>query len=463
MDIKKEIFRTYDIRGVYPDELNESTALNIGKALGTVLVKKGLKTIVVGFDDRSSSVSLTSAFILGLVSTGCHVTDIGLSITPVIHYLTCTRGFDAGVIVTASHNPVFYNGFRIDYSYATPFFGDDIESLYGTLITSTYVEGVGSHIKKPLNNYYLAFLQKEFSDLNNCDVKIHAECGNGATSEFITKVFGALKFNAIYSDCIINPAFPSGIPDPEDPVYIKSLAEKVLNTKADLGICFDVDGDRFGVVDGLGQHYFNDKLLLLFAQDVLKSFPGGKVVFDVKSSEIIFHEITRLEGIPKMLKTGHPFFMQEMKTHAILGGEFSGHMYFADEYFGFDDGIYACLRLLRLLVKSGKSLADLMLAFPNTHQTGELKIKCSDNKKFELLQNLEKTLKKNENISKLLTLDGVRAYLKDIGWFLIRASNTSPYLSLCVEAYNSPSDISVIKDFALEQLKEVFLDVKIDL
>ncbi len=435
MLISPTIFRTYDIRGTYGDLLTLEGAQHIGRALGTFLIRKFKDkhehNLVVGRDNRESSPALAQEFIKGVVSTGCNVVDVGISLTPVIHYLTCVKDFDAGVEVTASHNPKEYNGFRIDYKHATPFYGADILTLLALIVANDYELGNGKVGELDLFGEYLGYLKNRFSF--NQSKKVVLDCGFGTASYFAQRVFAELGSNVLGVYCSADSNFPHGVPDPADGRLMQEIGQKVVELGGDVGFAFDTDSDRFGVVDEKGIFYSNDKLLLLFAQQLLTQKPGGVVAYDVKSSGIVDELVKTWGGVPKMVRTGHPFMVQEMKNGALVGAEFSGHMYFA-ENFGFDDGLYSACMTLELLEKTGKKLSELVADFPKRVQTSEIKVPCADEKKFEVIENVKTKLHlKREHFLTISELDGVRASVTATGWFLIRASNTSPYLSVCLE------------------------------
>ncbi len=446
MNVPKTIFREYDIRGTYPNELTEEVSRHIGCAVGTLLCSKTGKRspkVVVGRDTRESSEGLTNEFIKGLVASGCEVVDVGVSLTPIIHFLTCEADFDMGVEVTASHNPANFNGFRLDYRNAVPIFGDDIAKLYSLVISEKYREGAGSVSKQDLFDFYLQYLKKVFKFSGSKKVVI--DCGYGTISYFAERIFKTLGADVVPVFCIPKNTFPQGIPDPTRLDFITELEKAVLEHNAAVGFAFDEDSDRFGVVDEKGHAHDNDRILLLMAKEVLKTNPGGTIIFDVKSSNILPKFIKAWGGKPEMLRTGHPFFVKRMQEGALLGGEFSGHTFFADGYYGYDDGIYAACKVLEILEKSSKPLSELMSEFPDLSDTGELKIICPDDKKFEVVAEIQAALvQKKADFLDVITLDGIRVSVTETDWFLIRASNTSPYLSIRVQAHTAES-LSLLK------------------
>ncbi len=439
MLLPQSIFRLYDIRGVYPQTINEEYAEVIGKSFGTYLANNDLGKVVIGRDNRQSSLSLSAGFIQGLLTTGCSVVDIGVSMTPVIHFLTCTGDFDAGIMVTASHNPKEYNGFRFDLKNAVSFFGSDLQSLYTISQKENFIVAAtpGKYVVQDMLNEYKKYIIDAFKIKNR--FKVALDCGNGTASLVAEDIFRSIGCEVVPMYCDIDGDFPHGIPDPENRVFMDKLREKVLEAHADIGLAFDTDVDRFGVVDALGNVYETDKLLMFFAKHLLPRNRGAKVIYDVKSSGILAELITSYGGVPKMLRTGHPYFTQEIKKGAFLGCEFSGHAYFGKDqygkgYFGYDDGIYAACMVLSILDQIyPNSFADSVSEFPVRAHTNELKLKCPDAMKFGIINTISSNIKPAAGILSVTSLDGVRVQLSKTGWFLIRASNTSPLLSVRAE------------------------------
>jgi phosphomannomutase/phosphoglucomutase len=463
MLISKKIFRDYDIRGVYPEDLDGPAALLIGKALGTVFAEKNIINVVVGRDDRESSPILSKSLIEGLLSTGRNVTYIDITLTPIIHFLTCAKGFDAGIMVTASHNPKYFNGLRIDLKNAVPFYGEDIKKLWN-LSNSTdsniFHVGKGNYSEENLSLTYIDFIKSKFNFKRK--MKVIIDCGSGASSIIAPKLFGEMGLNIVPVYCTYDSNFPHGIPDPENPLFLDDLEKKVLENKADVGFGFDTDGDRFGFVDEKGKAYTTDKALLLFSQDVLVEKKGGVVLYDVKCSKVLDEVIPELGGKAEMIRTGHPYFVKKtLIGNAVLGAEYSGHVFFADKYFGYDDGIYAACRTLEILDKTGQKLSDLMDIFPQRLSSPEIKLECSDENKFEVVEKLKSFFQSSGKFKKIITIDGVRVEVSDTGWFLIRTSNTSPYLSIRFEGKDEKELKFLANEvyLSLSQFPEVKLDL----
>lgn len=434
MNISSSIFRNYDIRGIYPTDISDLAAEHIGKALGTIIKRNGGSKIVVGRDNRESSEALKDRLIAGFVSTGCEVVDVGLSLTPIIHFLTCTEDFDMGIEVTASHNPKEYNGFRIDYKNAVPFYGDDVQKVRELIEKEEYETGEGSVKEEDLSQKYVDYLTSKFKF--TAPLKVVMDCGNGISSMFAPQILEKLGCNVSPMYCVSDPTYPHGIPDPEDVEILKDLKEHVLVEKADVGIVVDPDSDRFGFVDEKGRHFDNDKILMLFAEELLAKTPGGEVVFDVKSSGILEDFIASKGGVPKRIRTGHPYFVTALKEGALIGSEFSGHSYFGDDYFGYDDGIYAACKIIEKIIEHKRPLSYLMTLYPMRVHSTEIKLSCPDELKFGIVNTLVKNFKEIPDVLEVQEIDGARVKVTETGWFLIRASNTSPILSVRVEGLN---------------------------
>jgi phosphomannomutase / phosphoglucomutase len=453
MTISKYIFKDYDIRGAYPDELNEETAEVIGKALGTIFAEQGIRRIVVGRDNRESSPGISDAVIKALLSTCCNVTNIGITLTPVIYFLTCILDFEAGVNITASHNPKKFNGIKINYKNARQFYGKDIQKVLEYVNNSKFVEGKGSYKEESLTEKYKDFIKKAFSYTKK--YKVVFNCGNGATSEIVPEVLSSFGIDLQPINCKFDSSFPHEVPNPESPAFMDELKDEVLKNNADIGFGLDTDGDRFGVVDEKGNAYTADRILLLLAKDALKTKPGSTFLFDVKSSQVVGETIKELGGIPKMMRTGRSYFIEEVTTgKALMGAEFSGHIYIGDGYYGYDDGLYVACRILKIMEKEGRSLFELMSEFPQRVGTPEIKISCPDDKKFEVVENIIKNVGLSGKYKDVSYIDGVRAKVSDTGWFLIRASNTSPYLSARVEGVDE-TEVEEIKKEVDKLVSEV--------
>lgn len=432
MPINKNIFRTYDIRGVYPDELNDEAAELIGKGLGSIFISKKLKNVAVGREIRPSSDSLSKYLIKGLLSTGCNVLDIGVVTTPMVHFVCCTQKVDAGIMITASHNPAEFNGFKIDYKNAMPFSDDDILGLHAFIERGVFIKGKGTCKKKDIYKDYAKYFKDNFSFKHK--LKVYIDCAGGGVSPIAPVVFKAKNVEFTLENIKPDPTFKNGVPNPENQNLMKSVSEKVLEGKYDIGITFDNDGDRMGVVDEKGVIYTPDRILMLYAKYILKAHPNSRVLADIKSSGICETVVKEFGGNFEFFQTGRSWFLKEVvPKKAILGCEFSGHCFFSDKHFGYDDAFYSCFRLLEILDMAKKPLSELMSEFPTSVTTHELKVKCSDDEKFQTMEEIKSLVTSSKDYNKVLTIDGVRAYISDTGWFLIRISNTTPYLIVRME------------------------------
>jgi phosphomannomutase/phosphoglucomutase len=431
MNLPDNIFRNYDIRGIYPKEINEDIALNIGRSVGTFFLQNKVQNIVVGRDNRVSSPSISKNFLAGVISTGCNATFINNTITPIIHFLTCTQNFEGGVMITASHNPAEYTGFRLDFKNANPIYGKDILKIEQLAESETFATGNGLLLEQDLAYLYEEYLKTRFGKLGN--FRIALDTGNGSASDLAPKIFESLGCTVEKFNSDLAGGFALGIADPENPLMMERLSQEVLTSKVSVGFAFDEDADRFGAVDEQGVAHSSDKLLMLFAEHELAN-KKGTVIFDVKSSQILFEIIENSGGNAKLMKTGHPYFLQAMSQGAMLGAEFSGHFYFSDGYYGFDDGIYAACKVLEIMNKNDKPLSKLMDKFPKTYHTTELKLACDDELKYSLLEKITEVIETmQKNYKSFIAVDGLRVNITDTGWFLIRASNTTPFLSVRVE------------------------------
>jgi phosphomannomutase/phosphoglucomutase len=404
----------------------------IGKSLGTYLTKRGLQNVVVGRDDRASSIFLCESFIQGLLSTGCNVTHVGITTTPAIQYFTCGTDFDAGVTVTASHNPPEFNGLVIDLQGADQLYGSELMKLATIIDKGVFSEGDGKYVEKELNANYVEFMRAKLKSRK--DLKVVINCGFGAPSELTKQIFGNQPLDFVPLGCSFDSNFPQGIPNPENESYLRYLQTKVVETKSDAGFCFDTDGNRIGMVDEKGTAYSASQLLMLLAKAILTKKYHRKIVFDVKSSDGVSELVRSLGGSPKMIRTGHPHFIQAMKEDTVaLGGEYSGHIYISDDFFGYDDAIYVAIRLINILADTKVPLSKLMAALPQRVGSPEIKVACDDKKKFQKILEIEKAVYKEFPGADIVKLDGVRVHLTKTGWFLIRVSNTTPNLSIRLE------------------------------
>jgi phosphomannomutase len=423
------LFREYDIRGIVGETLHPQDATFIGKSYGSIVVATygtGAK-VAVGRDGRMSSPIMHKALCEGLLSVGCNVVDIGIGPTPMVYFTVWKRDLQGGVMVTGSHNPPTHNGFKF-------MLGKD--SLYGAGIkelesSNVWVAG-GKGTLETLNIFqaYVGALAAALTGKK--PLKAAWDAGNGAAGEVMAALVKLLPGQHICLNEEIDGTFPNHHPDPTVPKNLEQLIATVKKEKCDVGIAFDGDADRIGVVDGQGRILWGDQLMQLFAADVLKDNPGSTIIADVKASQNLFDEIARLGGKPMMWKTGHSLVKAKMKeTKAPLAGEMSGHIFFADKNFGYDDGIYAAVRLLNILAYSDKSLSELFDEMPKAYNTPEIRIECTEERKFKIVDEIKAKLWAEK--ADFNDTDGVRVNTPE-GWWLLRASNTQAVLVARAEA-----------------------------
>lgn len=444
MQLNKNIFREYDIRGVYGSEIDENLFFHIGKAIGTIYRRKNLLRVVLGMDNRLSSESLTKKLCEGIVGTGCNVTSVGTIPYPLIHFFTSTQNFDGGVYVTASHNTREYNGVKVEFAKAEPVFGEGIREIAQIIEKESYMSGTGSFAEKDLVEEYITFIKSKFSFHKKFRVALNT--GNGVTGGVAKAVLTALGVEIIPVNLEPDGTFPNGTPDPEEPNFVEQTVFAVKSGHADAGFGLDGDGDRFLMVDEKGKAYATDRALLLFSKNILQNNPGSKIAYDVKCTSLAEDIIKKYGGTPEIMRTGRSYFIKKVTSkEAVFGVEFSGHTYFGDRYFGYDDGIYAICRVLELMDGQENSISELMSEFPGRVSSPEIKVSCPDELKFGVVEKIVEVVKASDNYTRKNFIDGVRANVSGTAWFLIRAKNTSPFLGIRMEA-ESEEELSSVKD-----------------
>lgn len=418
------IFREYDIRGIAESELNDAAVEAIGQAYGTYLSDLGAFEVTLGGDARLSTPRIKKAISSGLRKAGVSVIDIGLVSTPTFYWSLHHFGVDGGVMVTGSHNPPEFNGLKLAYGKMT-IWGDEIQEIYriikdGRAETSPMA---GEERSEDINAEYIEMLASKIT-LGKKKLKVVSDAGNGTAGAYAPAFFRAIGCDVIELFSDPDGTFPNHHPDPTKREYIQSLIKAVQENDADLGIGFDGDSDRIGVVDDKGRMLFGDQLMLIYWSEILPSHPGATAIVEVKSSMMLPEEIERMGGKPMWWKSGHSLVKAKMSDeHALFSGEVSGHMFFADEYYGYDDAFYAAGRLLRILSNTDKKLSDIVDAMPQYPSTAETRFECPDDKKFDIVERVRESAK-GMNV---IDVDGVRIIHKD-GWSLLRASNTQPVL-----------------------------------
>jgi phosphomannomutase len=432
MQVNASVFKAYDIRGIVGKTIDETFAEHLGRAFGSEAIAAGEKAVAVGRDGRLSGPAFSAALIRGLASTGLDVVDLGAVTTPMLYYVAATRGRKgcrSGIQVTGSHNPKDYNGFKMVLA-GRAIYGDDIQKLRQRMEAENYVNAKGRSAAMDIGPEYQARIA------GDCQLKrpmkIVVDCGNGIPGASAPGVLRALgcEVTEMYSE--VDGNFPNHHPDPSKPENLAELIAKVKSTDAELGLAFDGDGDRLGVVTKDGQIIYPDRQLMLLATDVLKRNPGGTIIFDVKCTQRLAPAIRKAGGKPLMWKTGHSLIKAQMKKiKAPLAGEMSGHIFFGERWYGFDDATYTAARMLEILSRS-KDPSKVLNSLPTSFSTPELNVACAEGEAHQLVQRLLETAKFPG--AEVTTIDGLRADYKD-GFGLIRASNTTPVLVLRFEGH----------------------------
>jgi phosphomannomutase/phosphoglucomutase len=443
-----QIFREYDIRAIVDKEITLEEVQTMGKAIGTYLGQAGKKQITLGRDGRLSSDAFRDYLLKGLLSTGCQVIDIGVCPSPLLYFSIRHLKTEGGVMVTASHNPPEYNGFKV-CSGPDTIFGAEIQRLGLIAEQGKFLTGIGSIREENVLPAYQEFVFKDIHLPHT--LRVGLDGGNGTGGWMALPIIRQLGCEVFDLYCEIDGAFPNHQPDPTVPNNLKELIDLVHRERLDVGLAYDGDGDRLGVIDHAGNIIWGDQLLILFARDILAGRPGATFIGEVKCSQNLYDDIPRQGGNILMWKTGHSLIKQKMKeVQAVLAGEMSGHLFFADRYFGFDDAVYASLRLLEILSKTGKKIPELLAGLPKTYSTPEIRVETKEETKFQLVEAAKKELAQRFSI---IDVDGVRVKFED-GWGLIRASNTQPVLVLRFEA-RSPERLQEIQNLIEEVLHRI--------
>ncbi len=443
-----QMFREYDIRGIAGKDMTEEDVYVIGRAIGTYLRRRGAVRISVGRDCRLSSEGYAGRIMEALAATGCQVTDIGICPTPLLYFSIPHLKQDGGVMVTASHNPAEYNGFKICLG-SDSVHGEDIQKIRDMAERGDFDKGAGSCSRTDIVSDYMDHVISRVSIRK--PLRIAIDAGNGTAGVVALPLFQRLgmEVHALY--CEMDGTFPNHEADPTVLKNMNDLIDLVKRERLDVGIGFDGDGDRIGVVDETGRIVFGDRLMILYAREILARKPGATFISEVKCSQVLYDEIERLGGKAVMWKTGHSLIKKKMKeTGAELAGEMSGHMFFADRYFGYDDAVYAACRLLEILSGADRSLSALLSDLPQTFNTPEIRVECPDHLKFDVVRQLCDEFRKHHPV---IDIDGARV-LFDGGWGLVRASNTQPALVLRFEA-DSEGRLTEIRDIVEGRLREV--------
>src|SRR3989344_195687 len=470
MKINPTIFREYDIRGVAGESFTSQAiaeyerwygpfpgititleaAEYIGKAYGTYIRREKGKRVIVGREIRPFAKELTESFVKGVLSTGCDVYDAGEVLTPLVYFAVAFFGFDGGVNVTGSHNVYFYNGFKMMSKNVRPIFGDKLQQLRKMIEAEDFEKGDGKYATQEVYADYEKYVLSHVK--LGKPLKIVMDCGNGSSGPFAPRLFERLGCTVIGMYTEPDATFPHHIPDPEMPNTMVDLSKKVLAEHADLGVAFDADGDRVGFVDEKGLFLDADKFILVLARDILARHPGKKILYDVKCSRLLEELIPSYGGVPLMHKTGHGPIKDTLHVDPdiILAGEVSGHLYFVEDWFRFDDGLYGAAQLLKLDATAGRPFSALFEGIPQTVRTPELKLPCADEVKFEVVAKISDFFSSRY---KTITIDGVRILFDQKSWGLIRASNTAGYLTIRAEA-DTEERLLEIKNILADKLEE---------
>lgn len=440
------VLREYDIRGVVGKTLTTTDALALGRTLGTIAMASGGRIAVVAYDGRPSSPALEEELSRGLASCGLYVLRIGLGPTPMLYFASRILNASVAVMVTGSHNPPEFNGFKLVLGNR-PFYGDNIRRLGDQAARGVWVKGDGGVIEADAAEAYVDRLLKDYKGTKG--LRVAWDPGNGAAGEILLRLARRLPGEHIVINEKIDGSFPNHHPDPTVEANLEQLRRTVLEEKCALGVAFDGDGDRIGVLDGAGRVLWGDQILAVLAREVLQERPGSAVLADVKASQMLFDEVARLGGAPEMCPTGHSIIKQRMaEMGAPLAGEMSGHIFMADRYYGYDDALYVAVRLINYVVKSGKSLGQMRDELPQMINTPEIRIDVPEERKFAIVDEVKERLKKAA--AKVNDIDGVRVKEGE-GWWLMRASNTQNCLVVRCEA-GSTEGLEALKRRVAEEL-----------
>jgi phosphomannomutase/phosphoglucomutase len=448
MDLNPDIFRQYDIRGKVGADLTDESVSSLGRAIGSYLCQHGVRKVSLASDNRLSSDGFRAILSEELSKSGLRVVDFGVIPTPVFYYTLFELGGEGGVMITGSHNPPDFNGFKIACGKST-IYGDEIQNIRQIAEKGRYTVGKGSVEEADAKGPYIDMISRNIQV--SPDVRFAVDCGNGTAGVIVPELFERLGLKPEILFCEPDGRFPNHHPDPTVPANLEHLVDTVVKESYEAGIAFDGDADRIGVIDEKGSIIWGDRLLIILARDIISRNPGAKVIFEVKCSQALADAIEKAGGVPIMWKTGHSLIKSKMKSEgALLAGEMSGHIFFSDTYYGYDDAIYAGLRLLEILSRHGGRLSSLLDDVPAYHTTPEIRVGCPDNRKFTVVDNLKTYLEPDHNI---IDIDGVRVVYDD-GWGLVRASNTQPVLVLRFEA-KSEDRLKHIQKEIVEALRTV--------
>ena len=456
MKVNSEIFRAYDIRGIVDEALTEEGIFQIGKAIGSHILSEGRSSILTARDGRISGPRLLNKLQKGVMSSGCNVVDIGEVPTPLLYFSTFKTNISDGVMLTGRHNPKNYNGLKIviDKRSMT---SEKIKKLKSMIEEESFMDGLGTLTSLDIKDDYLKELQEKIKI--NSKMKVCLDCGNGVGGVIAPHAFTLLGLDVVELYSEVNGNFPNHHPDPSDPKNLKDLQKKVLETNSDLGIALDGDGDRVGLIDKKGNIIFPDAYMMLLAEDLLRKKSKGSIVFDVKCSTNLEKVIKNFNGTPIMSRTGHSYIKSKIiETNALLGGEMSGHIFFNDDWYGFDDAIYSSLRMIEVLSKNKLKPHEVFNSYPKHFSTPEINLKVPEEVKFKIIDELKTLINSSGYV--MIDIDGIRLESEN-SWGLVRASNTSPNLVLRFEG-KTESDLLEIKNYFKEILSKIEFDLQLD-
>jgi len=438
------MFREYDIRGrVNDSELNATTGELIGKGYGTFLAKRGVGKVVVGYDSRKGSPSVKEGFVKGVLSTGRDVVEIGMCLTPMMYWAQYHLEVEGGGMVTGSHNPKEWTGLKLANGYSSTLIGDEIREILGYIEQDQFTSGDGGHTTASITDAYIDNLASRVTIER--PLKVVVDTGNGTAGAFGPRLLRAAGLEVIEQFCDLDPEFPNHEPDPAMKEAVEALGRRVREEGADLGFGFDGDGDRLGVVDEKGEVIWPDRYMILLARQVLQKKPGGKIIFDVKCSQALEEDIAAHGGVPIMWKTGHSHIKAKLhEEKGELAGEMSGHIFFVENYYGFDDGLYAGLRFAEYVASVGEPVSQIVAGTPYYISTPTIDVDCADDKKYGVVEKLTEEFKRD--FDKVIDINGARVMFED-GWGLVRASSNLPILVLRFEAKS---------EGRLEEIKRLF-------
>ena len=447
--MNKEIFREYDIRGDVEKDLTDDVVLNIGRAFAAYMTEGGKKTASIARDCRLSSEHYRDLLVESMVESGLSVVDVGLVPTGLFYYSLFNLDVEGGIMITGSHNPPQMNGFKVAFGKST-IFGEEIQNIRKIIEEGRFVQGKGSYREyKNIVADYFTFLRSNIK--LNKQFKVVVDAGNGTGGVIGVPIMREMGQEVIELFCDMDGHFPNHFPDPTVEKNLETLRKTVLEQKAHVGIGYDGDADRIGIIDEKGNIIWGDYLMIIFARDILRGHKGATFVSEVKCSRNLFDDIEKHGGKPIMWKAGHSLIKQKMKeTGALMGGEMSGHIFFADRFFGYDDAIYASLRFLEIMERDGRPVSEFLSDLPKMYSTPEIRMDCPDNVKFDIVRELTEYYKTKFTV---IDTDGVRVTFED-GWGLVRSSNTQPILVLRFEA-TSEEALTRIQDMVMKDVSRV--------